>query len=259
LVDFTAVVPELKARGLLPDEYDGVFCSGSIARGWGSSTSDLDVTVVAPRQWTSSQAETQHIALTPDVLQYETIFVDGMRWDVEYWTSGQFAQVMDKVSTEQFADEHGTWRSLSYHEIAMLARFPYAVPTEDDGWLRAAQLDLAASAHRSVLIARSLREADGYTEDTAGQVENGDLDSAVISARLALQNAIDGLTAYHGQFGSLWPKWRARRMQLIESDVLSYERFWELETMAGYRREDAVAWIEAAIGVCRAVSMAVEL
>jgi predicted nucleotidyltransferase len=259
LTDFSSVVPELRSRGLLPDSHDSVFLSGSLVRGWGNKTSDLDVTVVSGDAWKSSIGEFEHVPLEPNSLQYEQTYVDGRRWDVEYWTSAQLEQVLGKITREQFADERGAWRSLSYYEVALLERLPYAQPADDGEWLRHTQRRLTESAHGSVLAARSLREADGCAEDATGQLDAGDLHSAVISARLALQHAVDALTASHGQVGSLWPKWRARRMRLIDTDVLSYERYWRLETMRDYRPEDARAWVEQVIGVCQRISMAVEL
>lgn len=165
--DTSGVIAALGSRNLLPDEYETVFASGSLIRGWGNPTSDLDVHVVTKDVWVSTIDETNHVALEPNTLQYEGTFVDGRRWDIEYWTSSQLEQVLSKVSQEQFAEDQGTWRTLSYHEIAMLERLPYAAAADDGAWLAATRERLAASAHRSVLIVNSLKQADSYTEDAA--------------------------------------------------------------------------------------------
>lgn len=259
MIDFSNVATELRDRELLPDSAESIFLSGSIVRGWGNKTSDLDVAIVSNDHWKSSIDEYEHVPLEPNTLPAEQTFVDGRRWDLEYWTAGQVAQILAKVSAEEFADEQGNWRSLSFHEIALLERLPYAVAADDGAWLHRTQTWLDSSAHRSVLAARSLRNADGCTEDAAGQLAAGDLDSAVLSAQLALQHAVDGLTASLGQVGSLWPKWRARRMRLVRTDVLSYEEFWALTTLRDYTPQEAPAWVERVLGVCRRISMAVTL
>ncbi|MFF9025205.1 hypothetical protein [Streptomyces eurythermus] len=190
---------------------------------------------------------------------YEETYVDGRRWDVEYWTTGQLEQVLEKISEEQFADDRGAWRTLSHHEVALLERLPYAAAADDGAWLARTRARLDAGAHRSVLVARCLRNADGSVEDAAGQLAAGDVDSAVIAARLAFHHAVDGLQASLGQFGSLWPKWRARRMRLVESAILPYDRYWALETMRTYDPEDPGAYVREIISLCRQISLEVEL
>ncbi|MFE9403421.1 hypothetical protein ACFYNY_16770 [Streptomyces sp. NPDC006530] len=255
--DVSGVIAELKSRNLLPSAYETVFASGSLVRGWGNPTSDLDVHVVTKDVWTSSIDETNHVALEPNTLQYEGTFVDGRRWDVEYWTAGQIDQVLSKITPEQFADDQGTWRTLSYHEIALLERLPYAAAADDGRWLERVRATLASSAHRSVLIVNSLKQADSYTEDVAGQLARDDLHSAVIAARNAFSHAVDALQASLGQFGSLWPKWRARRMQILDPRLLPFETYWAIETMRTFDPDNPQKWIEETIAVCQRISMEV--
>ncbi|WAZ21802.1 hypothetical protein STRCI_003001 [Streptomyces cinnabarinus] len=233
--------------------------SGSLVRGWGNATSDLDVHVVAPEAWQSSIDEAEHVALEPNTLPFEETFVEGRRWDVEYWTTGQVEQVLAKVSEAEFADDKGAWRTLSHHEIALLERLSFAAPADDGAWLGATRERLAASAHRSVLVSLCLRHADGSVEDAAGQLQAGDADSAVLSARRAFHFAVDGLQASLGQFGSLWPKWRSRRMRLVDTPVLPYERYWELETMRTFDPEAPEVWVREVIAVCQRISMEVSV
>lgn len=257
--DVSGVIAELSSRSILPPHYDTVFTSGSLIRGWGNPTSDLDVHVVTRDPWVSGIGETNHVALEPNTLQYEQIFVDGRRWDVEYWTAGQVEQVLSKITNEQFGDDQGAWRTLSYHEIALLERLPYAAAADSGSWLESIRTRLADSAHRSVLIVNSLKQADGYTEDTAGQIARGDLYSAVIASRNAFNHAVDALTASQGQFGSLWPKWRARRMQIVDPALLPFEEYWAIETMRSFDPENPQKWIEQTVAVCQRISMEVSV
>ncbi|MFJ4655869.1 hypothetical protein ACIP5Y_31715 [Nocardia sp. NPDC088792] len=246
-------------RELLPAAYDTVIASGSLIRGWGNPTSDLDILVVTREPWVSSIGETNHVALEPGSLQYEITFVDNRRWDIEYWTAGQVEQVTAKVSHEQFTADKGAWRTLSHHEFALLERLPYAAPADDGAWLERTRSALAASAHRSVLVVNSLRQADSYTEDAAGQVERGDLHSAVISTKNAFSHAVDALQASLGQFGSLWPKWRARRMQILDPEILPFTDYWAVETMRTFDPDNPRKWVEETIAVCQRISMEVSV
>lgn len=254
MIDPATIVPELRSGGYLPADTVGVFASGSMVRGWGNSTSDLDVHVVTEELRKSSIGETGHVALEPGTLQYELAFVDGRRWDIEYWTAQQVDQLLAKVSWAAYDSPDSPWSTLGRSELGMLERLPYAAAADDGSWLAATQQRLRDSAHKVVLVGISLRESDGLIEDAAGALEAGDVHSAVIAARLAFNHAVDAFQASAGQFGSLWPKWRARRMILIDSPVLPFEKYWATETMASFDQQHPRAWVEQTIGLCQAIS-----
>lgn len=258
-IDPTVIARALREHGLRPADTIAVFASGSMVRGWHNPTSDLDVHVVTEQVYESSVGERAYVALEPNTLEHEQIFVDGRRWDVEYWSQSQVDQLLSKVSWESYADPAAPWTKASRDEIGMLQRLPYAVEAVGDGWLEQIQNRLAKSAHRTILVGTSLRVADAFVEDAVGQLEAGDHHSAVLTARMAFQNTVDALQAQHGEFGSLWPKWRARRMSLVESPVLTYDQYWEVESMANYRSDDPVAWVTETLEACRRISMDLEV
>lgn len=257
--DYAHVTAQLRDHGLLPEGVRSVFVSGSLVRGWGNPTSDLDVAVVSERRWESPNAVITHVALEPQTIPHECVFVDGQRWDIEYWLESQFAQMLDKVSRERFDKGERVWQSLSLDELSMLERLPYAVAAGDPGWLARCQRELAESAHRAVLVTRSLDHAGSYAEDAAGQCASGDLESAVLTARLAFDCAVDGLLAGAGQFGSCWPKWRARRFREANPEGLSFAEFWSVQTMRDFDPADPQKWVESVIALCRRIAMSVEV
>jgi hypothetical protein len=259
IIDMSAILPGLQSRDCLPADMVGVFASGSMVRGWGNATSDLDVHVVTEVPRASSCGETGHVSLEPNTLQYERTFVSGRRWDIEYWTAKQVDQLLAKVSWEAYASPDSPWSTLSRSELGMLERLPYAAAADSGAWLATIQQRLRQSAHMVVLVGISLRESDGFVEDAVGQLEAGDVHSAVIAARLAFNHAVDALQAHGGQFGSLWPKWRARRMALIDSPALSFETYWTTETMASFDRGNPRAWVKETIGVCNKISSELEI
>jgi predicted nucleotidyltransferase len=257
--DFAKVIDGLRDKDLLPETYESVFVSGSLVRGWGNSTSDVDVIVISKEAWPHRAGEVTHVALEPPTLQHESTFVDGRRWDVEYWTDAQFEQLLDKMSLARFERGEGIWQTLSIDEMTMLERLPYAIASGDTGWLDRRKEDLRNSAHRAVLVTQSLDKAGSYTEDAAGQLEAGDLESAVLTAKLAFDCAVDGLLASAGQFGSRWPKWRARRFRATNQSVLTFDEFWAVQTMRVFDPDEPAKWVEEVILLCRKISMEVDV
>jgi hypothetical protein len=258
VIDTSAILPALEAAGLRPGDTVGVFASGSMVRGWGNPTSDVDIHVISQGIRRTSVSESTHVALSPTTLGYERIFVGGRRWDIEYWTADQVEQLLVKVSWEAYESPDSPWSTLSRAELGMLERLPFALAADDGEWLRKVQNRIGASAHRCVLVGILLRESDGLIEDAAGQLEASDLKSAVIATKLAFSYCVDALQASEGQFGSLWPKWRARRMTLIDSPALSIEDYWKIETMADYDDGDPRAWVERVVRMCRLIARQLE-
>jgi hypothetical protein len=258
-VDFAKVIDGLRDKGLLPETYKSVFVSGSLVRGWGNATSDLDAIVISAEPWPRRDGEVTHVALEPPTLQHESTHVDGMRWDVEYWTEDQFAQLLDKLSLTRFERGEGIWQTLSADEVTMLERLPYGIASGGSEWLDNAKQALLDSAHRAVLVTQSLDKAGSYTEDAAGQVDAGDLASAVLTAKLAFDEAVDGLLASAGQFGSRWPKWRARRFRAADQSVLSFDEFWAVQTMRTFDPAEPAKWVEEVLLLCRRISMDVDV
>ena len=250
-IDTATVLPTLCQNSVRPDDTVAVFLSGSLARGWGNETSDLDVLVISRNLHEGAEGEQIHVALQPDTLGSARIFADGRRWDIQYWSRDQVEQLLEKVSWASYKDPAMPWASASSEEVAMLERLPYAVAVEGENWLVDVRRHLIESAHRFVLVGMSLRMAGNYIEDAAGQMESGDMHSAVLATRLAFGHTVDAVQASLGQFGSTWPKWRARRMALVDSPHLSFEQFWEVETMKAFRQDDPAAWIDSTLLLCR--------
>lgn len=253
-VDYAKVVDGLRDNGILPGSYQSIFVSGSLVRGWGNATSDLDISVVVTEPWHSSIDEITYVALDPDSVPWESTFVDGRRWEIEYWLESQVDQTFAKVSWEQFNGKQAAWKKLSPQEDSFLERFPHSEPIDGAGWLAGRKEQLAGSAHRSVLVTRSLDYMDSFVEDATGQLDVGDLESAVISVKIAFGHAVDALLAGCGQFGSRWPKWRARRFRAADPPVISFEEFWDVETMRDYDPDAPHAWVERVVLLCQRIA-----
>lgn len=257
-VDTIGCLTELNDRGLLPTDVECAFASGSVVRGWGNQTSDLDIYVVSPEPWTGARVDTAPVSLDPPTVSVNAFYVDEQRWDVEYWQTRQVRDLFAKVSWAEY-DEGGIGAyALGRHEVDFLERIAYAVPLHGPDWLDARKKDLRECAFRTALVGQRLNFADIFIEDAVGQMQAHDYDSAVLSARMALGNAIDALTASYGELGQS-TKWRARRLRAVEQDIVPFEDYWRVETMQGFDPADPAKWVREAIEMCQRIAVEVQI
>ncbi|WP_431043040.1 hypothetical protein ACQUSR_14870 [Streptomyces sp. P1-3] len=250
-------LPELRAQGLLPDAPRCVYQAGSIVRGWGNPTSDVDLYVITDQEW-SGRVDGAPIPLGADIFHSIETYVEGTRCDIRYLTDAQVEAVLAKVSHEAFDSAVGEGVQLDRQETVLLEWLRHGVALENEEWLRRRSDELKASAFGAVLVQRGLNYADSRVEDAVGQMSIGDLESAVLSAHVALGYAVDALLASHAEYGQN-PKWRARRFRSVAQSVLSFEDYWALETMQSFDPADPAAWVNEVLPVCRKISMEVIL
>ncbi|HEX5114236.1 MAG TPA: hypothetical protein VFW65_03455 [Pseudonocardiaceae bacterium] len=257
-IDYRARITDLVAAGLVPATSRCVFAAGSLVRGWGNSSSDVDVYVVSDEEWRSDTAVYTSVGLEPATVVGESTRLDGVAWDLHYWLDSQVDQVMAKVSWEAYEAGGNAGSRLASPEIALLERFGHGVDGLGGDWLSARRKALADSAFAVIRVSYELMYADSYAEDAVGQLACDDLHSAVLSARTAFGHAMDALLAHHGEYNHN-PKWRARRFQAANPTLLSYEDYWALETMRSYDPADPAAWVIEALRACRQVSLEVSV
>jgi predicted nucleotidyltransferase len=249
---------ELERHGLLPAAYEAVYAAGSLVRGWGNERSDFDVYVIANEPWESESAQIDSVALHPDSLPVESFYVDGRRWDVEYWLERQVDELFGKVSPEQLESIQPAAKRMLDPEVAFLERFSHAAPIAKAEWLEERKRQLEALPLDSMMALRALHMLDIYTEDVVGQLGAGDVEAAVLTAKIALRYAVDALLASHGQFGES-PKWFARRYRAADPPELTFEEWWALETMRSYDSEAPQGWVEEVMTVCQRIASEVSV
>jgi hypothetical protein len=251
-VDVGTIVDGLRARQLLPSRVRAVFVGGSLARGWGHANSDLDLFVVVDRPWRSTTCAYNPVSLRPATVATEVVQVEHRRWEIRYWHDSQVEQVLAKVSPHDFP--HGSaWRTLTDIESTFLERLSRAVEVEGHDWLGRRQDELRRSAFQSIVVTDALLAADSHIEDAVGLLQSGDLDSAVLSARMAFGRAIDALLASNGELGQE-RKWRARRMRIVTSPIVSFEQYWDVETMRHFDPAAPRRWVEDVARLCGRIS-----
>ncbi|MFI1015818.1 hypothetical protein [Streptomyces sp. NPDC020965] len=191
---------------------------------------------------------------------WHSFSADNRNWDLAYWLDTHFDQMLAKVSWAEFDQVRAaSGDALAPREEILLGRLATCVPLAGKDWLTRRRAELDASAFRSILVIRSLGAMDRAVEDALGQLEHGDLTSAVLSARIALGHIIDALLEEQGQYGSHLPKWRARRFLAAGSVTLPFATYWELETMRDFDADDPAKWIKNVLTLCQDLSSKIEV
>jgi hypothetical protein len=257
-VELGDVLPELRGRGLLPEPTRCVFACGSLVRGWGNPGSDLDLYVVGVEQWQGDDSGRVPVALPSATVLTHAIHVGDRRWELNYWTAAQVDGLIGKFAWELFDNGSLLAQPLSEAELKCAERLTYAVPVTGAGWLRERRERVDRSAFRAVTVTVALARSDDHIEDLAGQLEVGDIHSAVLSARFALGYAVDALLASRGHLG-LEQKWRCRRFQDLTDLPISFEEYWALDTMRSYDPSQPGRWIDHVVALCRRISSQVQI
>ncbi|MFD8805373.1 nucleotidyltransferase domain-containing protein [Streptomyces sp. NPDC059597] len=257
-IDLSRCLPELAGRGLLPASYHSAFVVGSLARGWANRASDVDVYVVGDAPWTGSLSSAIRVPLTHAEVPTETWYTGDLRWEVKYWTTGQLAEILRKVSWDSFETVSPIGQLLSRDEEQLLERLLFCHPLDGEEWVARQRELIGSSAFGASVVSYCLTNADDFVDDALGQLADGDTASAVLSARQAFGHVVDALLASHGECNRL-VKWRARRMLAAQPEALPYERYWEVETMAGFDPAAPEKWVRDVVALCKSLSLKVEV
>lgn len=248
---------QLAERELLPARYEAALVVASVARGWDSPASDLDLCLVTTDPWTGRADQRIRIATSEQPVPAVVCHVAGQRWDVKYWLDSQVAAVIEAVSHERLASGAYADDDLTETEELFLARILLAVPLGGVGWLAECQELVRASAFRTICVTRSLNLMDQCTEDAVGLLEAADPQSAVLSAKNAFRHAVAAVLADCGEMSK--PKWNVRAFQAATPKVLSFSDYWAIETMRGFDPLNPGAWVEEVLTVCQRISMEIEI
>ncbi|MGE5830128.1 MAG: PqqD family peptide modification chaperone [Micromonosporaceae bacterium] len=248
---------KLEGRELLPEVCQAVFVAGSVARGWQHALSDIDIYVVSTDAWTGDTDGFNTVSLEPSVIPTIGLDLDGQRVELRYWQDTQVTQVFAKATWSQYRMSDPLGQKIGDSELALLVRLDSALILSGGDWVESRRAELASSAFRKMMVLRSLEQMDSLVSDVSGMTESGDVASAVLAAQGALAAAADAVIVHGGEY-SLDAKWRARRLALTDSSLLSAKQYWELVTMQSYEPTDPVAWISSVLNLCRQVALDVE-
>ena len=258
VIDTSACRERLGAAGLLPADALSAFCVGSVARGWATPASDVDIYVVTGEPFRIAESVGLTVPLYPDVVWAHIAYVDGRQWEIKYWTDGQVGQMLGKVSTERF-DAGGMAKSLTDVEEAFIERLLTCLPIAGEQWVAERRDDIRKSAYREFVVSRSLAEADKAAGNAVGQLAANHIHGAVLSAHAAMRCTVDALLDSLECYGTVTPKWRARRMKDTAPAVLPFDQYWAMETMAYLDRDNPEPWVRQTISWCKQMTMEIEV
>lgn len=247
------------AHGALPPDCLAVCAVGSLARGWANSRSDYDFNVVAERQPRSEGARTIRVPLRTSTVPTRVLQVDGRRWELKYWTDAQVDEMLAKVTWDRFESGRSPADVLADDEELFLERLTTCVPLAGADWVAGRTEQLAGTAFRAFVTARSLAAADNCVDDALGQLDADDHLSAVLSAHKAWGHTVDALLESYGNYGSRIPKWRARRFQETAPSELGFADYWAIETMRDHDPSTPRPWIDRAVSSCRQLALEIEV
>ncbi|MFI1996430.1 nucleotidyltransferase domain-containing protein [Actinoplanes sp. NPDC020271] len=250
MVDIYSIREHLQRANLIPDSCLTAYVGGSFARGWHNEASDIDVYVIASEPWSSPTAVPIGVTLEPAHVLTERTHVEGVRCDLEYWTPAQVDQLFERMSWDRLRSGAAASTKLSVDETFFLERVGHAIALMGEDRLLERQAALRDSAYVPGLVIKAFNMADGYAEDAAGQLNGGDPSSAVLSARLAFNHAVEGLLAHHGEYGNS-PKWRARRFRAASPPEMAFDEYWAIETMQTFIPDRPEDWVVEAITASR--------
>jgi hypothetical protein len=256
--DAESYLRHLESRGLTTDDTLALLCVGSMARGWANEGSDIDVYVITEAAAKPSGASQMTVPLSPPVIPAVIDHVDDRRWEIKYWTDGQVDGMLSKVDRTRLASG-SVGDELAEIEENFIERLVSARSITRPEWLARRKQQVTDSTYRAYLVTRSLNKAEGSAEDAVGQLAADDLCCAVLSAHGAMRHTVDALLESMGCFGSLSPKWRPRRMRDASPSLLSFDEYWDMETMRGLDRADPREWIRSIVAWCERTAGEIEV
>lgn len=259
-VDVGRVMEVLRARHLVPDTCLALYAVGSAARGWSNRRSDLDLCLISTEPWFPPDSVEIPVPLRPSLFRRHTFHADNHVWDLTYWLDDHVEQMLTKISWAEFDQVRASSDDvLAPQEAVFLGRMAMCVPLVGEAWVARRRAEIDVSAFRSILVTRSLGAANLAIEDALGQMEIGDHDSAVLSARIAFDQTVDALLAERGEYESHIPKWRARRFRAADLRTLTFSSYWAIETMREFDHENPSKWISDVLTLCQDLALKVNI
>ncbi|MGC5329154.1 nucleotidyltransferase domain-containing protein [Micromonospora sp. DT62] len=254
--DYEGLLDQLAQAELLPHDLLAAFVMGSRARGFTHNNSDIDLYVVTGERWGGQCDQEVRVGLDPPSVPAAITAFGDIPLEVRYWQERQVDQLIARLDPELFRDGRAhagdTWA-----EISFPIRLQHAVVLAGADWVAERRAQLAASALRLMVVTEALDAMDSATEDAVGMLESGDTGSATIAAKWAFAHAVQALLCAGGDVDE--PKWRARRMALVDPPLLRYDEYLAFETMRDYDLAAPEKWINSVLELCQRISMGVEL
>ncbi len=204
-------------------EADAVCWTGSTAVGWGNVFSDFDIYAFSDRELDLPMDETAECWPGSDK--------SGVGWgnwlgeyqkarvDLTTWPTGAFPTVLQPYLEDEveFLRSSDTMQDFIY-------RMSIGVPLKNDGYFQELRELLDKSSYRRARVRTVKVRAENALTDVVGQLDAGDQDSALISARIAAFRVVDACLALQGDYCTR-EKWMMRRLARMPECGISVDEF----------------------------------
>jgi predicted nucleotidyltransferase len=212
------------------DNVHCAFIAGSLVEGFGNATSDLDVFVIRETPVTESNGiwlEDQSYAIEIDFMEDAE---EQIRTDTESWHINTVKDVIATVNTTSLNDWTAAFTIPEPRlQLAHAIRIGEAVTEAQRFAEIASQFDWQRLS--TLLRNRFLMLYDGFVEDCAGALQDGDRPTASQLSRWALGAAADAYLASRGLTNGK-AKWRFAKLRSIQELEL-YQKLVDAEMAAG--------------------------
>ncbi|MGC4900446.1 hypothetical protein ACLQ2Y_14035 [Micromonospora echinospora] len=207
-------------------EADAVCWTGSTAVGWGNVFSDFDLYAFSDRKLDLPMDETAECWPGSDK--------SGISWDnwmgeyqkarvdLTIWPTGAFATAL-----KPYLENEVEFLSSGYTLEDFVYRVSIGIPLKNEAYFQE-QWDLLEKSSFGRARVRWLKVgAENALTDVVGQLDAGDQDSALISARMAAFRVVDACLAMHGDY-CLNEKWAMRRLRGKPECGIKVEEFQQM-------------------------------
>jgi hypothetical protein len=248
----------LKAEHAVPAEAVSVFVTGAVASGRSHARSDLDVYVIAGRLDPVKPTDCVFRGVDGEPIPFLVRYVaDGYRLDVEYWRETQVEHVFRRVSERPLDGTRMIGLNLTEDDLDFLSDIWIGKALAGEEWLLARQEALRAARLNLLVASRRFSQADSSIEDALGLLETGDQSTALLAAGIAFTFVVDGLVAAEGEL-SPNPKWRAEKVRCAQSNALSWDEYWDLETRRHLDPAQPEPWIRHVLARCQELMLSLD-
>lgn len=230
--------------------------SGSYARGWQHSHSDVDLIVIGVPPLRADEPP----GTEADAVTLRVCYLDGKRWEVEYYSSRFVEQLIEAIGIAAEAADCGTdpMRVIGSYELGRALRLHGGVALSGESQAQTVQEQIHAAGLARLVTRIAVDSCDAALDDALGLLAGGDVRAAVLAASSAVGHAVDAFLASHGE---LWPgvKWRYRKyMAMLEAQpeaglTLDADACWRLLTLADFDPEKSERWVYHAVAHCQNV------
>ncbi|MEK8199508.1 nucleotidyltransferase domain-containing protein [Lysinibacillus sp. FSL M8-0134] len=221
------------------DSYLTVYLSGSLIEGFGNKSSDIDVFVICEELPDPEDSEIEgEVFLQGNKNLIQNFVIDGIRFDVEYWTKEHLEEVTKKLNSLDFqTDKH--LERISQDELVFLHRLKIGKPIINKDYFTKIISSLNINNFHYYQITINSENFSNILEDIQGAISSSDYGSAYFWARDLLNLSISSYLSIYGETNPK-NKWIYRKLlsyQENTGDTQLINDYIELQTMP-YNEKD---------------------